>query len=85
MVPINALSKGEEVLKTMHLPLLEHSRLKSRDYESWYDTREQVLRQYNESEDFKFLSCKVVPKQPLLRLNPSSSAAADASLYEGEA
>lgn len=84
LIPTNAVLKGEETIREMSLPLLEHSRLKCRDFQSWYLTRERILTHYNDWEDFQFLACKVIPKQPLLQLKSSSLNGAVAALYEGE-
>lgn len=67
----------------MSLPVLEHSRLKSRNYTSWYNARKELLQHYNTCTDFTFLSCKVIPKQPLLQLQ-QSSLEKDVAVYEGE-
>jgi hypothetical protein len=68
----------------MGLLLLEESRSKQTDLDTWYDTKKQLMQAYNEETDFTFLTCKVVPKQPLLRLTGLSPANGFATLYEGE-
>jgi hypothetical protein len=84
LIPTNTASIGDELLRAMGLLLLEESRSKHTDFNTWLDTKKQLLQGYNEETDFTFLTCKVVPKQPLLRLAELKPAHGFATLYEGE-
>lgn len=58
--------------------------MKHTSFESWHQTRQDLLDACNESENSSFLACKVIPRQPLLLVRELSLAHGIALLYEGE-
>ena len=84
LLPANATARGEEILRVFSTSIQEHGRAKHASFESWNETRQDLLNAYNQLDDSTFLTCKVIPKQPLLHLRELSLAHGIAMLYEGE-
>lgn len=84
IVPANAGPKGDAVIRTLGLALLEQSRVKHTNFAGWHETKKRILEAYTEEVEATFLTCNVVPRQPMLQVRETNLAHGMAMLYEGE-
>lgn len=84
LLPLNAPTRGEDILRAFAFDIMQQKKAKHATYERWCQTRKDLLEAYANEDDCTFLTCRVIPKQPLLVERGVSLTHGIAMLYEGE-
>lgn len=84
LLPVNAEARGDEILRAFGTSVIDLGRVKHSAPQVWHELKREFLEAYRRMEESTFLSCRVVPKQPLLEAREISLTQGIAMLYQGE-
>lgn len=84
LLPVDSEARAGEMLRAFGTSVVDIGRVKHSSPQVWHELKRELLEAYRCMEESTFLSCRVIPQQPLLEAREISLTHGIAMLYQGE-